>query len=75
MIRRILALAAAMLVAAVAHAQQIAVTVEAEVQPQPLVAATPRERLADPARVYHVTLPQAALAVNKSAAAQPAMGV
>ncbi|MGZ5104866.1 MAG: trypsin-like serine peptidase [Usitatibacter sp.] len=75
MIRRILALAAAMLVAAVAHAQQPAVTVEPEVQPQPLVAATPRERLADPARVYHVTLPQAALAVNKSAAAQPAMGV
>ena len=76
---RVRALVACALFATAVHAQDAppaAITVEPEVQPRPLVVAPPKERLANPARVFNVTLPRAALAaVNKSAAADSRMGV
>jgi lysyl endopeptidase len=73
------AIVACALFGTLAHAQQApapsVITVEPEVQPKSLVAPIPKARLANPSRIFKVTLPLASLPALGKSATESRLGV
>jgi lysyl endopeptidase len=70
------AVVACALFGAVAHAQDTVITTEPRVQPEPLIVPVVKVSLADPSRIFTVTLAHAPVtALSKSATADSRMGI